>query len=343
MQGLSRLSLVIMKAVIKLFFKIYFYTLNLIFLTNYFDAKKNLSCPICKFPESNLQLKVKVSNILYYDNRKIANYFYNLQFLGKYSLVKDFSSLNYMAGYLFKNHFYRCSKCFTIFSIGVRIFNRFVPQVDNFYSQNYRFGTNFGRTHLVNTKRVINFVTLVSSYLPYKGKLLDVGCAEGAALSILKLNGFNVFGIEPSEPMVNFGKSKFKLTDEEIVTGYYNNFTFPDNYFDGIISYHVIEHIKEPKIFLKNIFSHLKKEGYLFLSTPSAELSMKHFEQTGRNLNFHDGHLILTSTKKYMELLNLIGFEIIDIIENIPLNNQEQTNAIGEKPCGVTFIAKKLS
>lgn len=327
----------------KVILKFYFLILIPIFTTNYFGAdKKRSECPICKFSKVNLQLKVKIQNVSYYDNRKIAYYFYNLKFLGKYSLVWNFSSLNYLVGYPFKNHFYRCAQCFTIFSNGVKIFNRFVQQVDYFYNQSYRFGTNFGRIHLVNTKRVINFAKLVSDYLPYKGKLLDVGCAEGATLNVLKLNGFDVFGIEPSEPMVNFGKEEFQLTDHEIVTGYYNDFTFPDNFFDGIISYHVIEHIKEPKVFLKNFFSHLKNGGYLFLSTPSAELSLNHFELTGRNLNFHDGHLILTSIKKYLELFNLIGFKVIDIIENIPLNNQEQINVIGEKPCGVTFIAKKL-
>lgn len=216
----------------------------------------------------NLQLKVKIQNVSYYDNRKIAYYFYNLKFLGKYSLVWNFSSLNYLVGYPFKNHFYRCAQCFTIFSNGVKIFNRFVQQVDYFYNQSYRFGTNFGRIHLVNTKRVINFAKLVSDYLPYKGKLLDVGCAEGATLNVLKLNGFDVFGIEPSEPMVNFGKEEFQLTDHEIVTGYYNDFTFPDNFFDGIISYHVIEHIKEPKVFLKNFFSHLKMGVTYFFQLP---------------------------------------------------------------------------
>jgi hypothetical protein len=79
----------------------------------------------------------------------------------------------------------------------------------------------------------------------------------------------------------------------------------------------------------------------LFLSTPSAEISLNYFKLTGRNLNFHDGHLILTSTKKYLELFTLIGFDIIKIIENIPINNQEKINSVGEKACGITFILRK--
>jgi hypothetical protein len=126
--------------------KIYFLFLNFIFITNYLISLKNdLACPICKFSKGNLVLKVNISNVNYYDNRKIANYFYNLKFLGKYSRVKNISSLNYMAGYFFKNHFYSCSQCFTIYSCGIKILNKFVPQVDNFYDQSYRFGVKFGR------------------------------------------------------------------------------------------------------------------------------------------------------------------------------------------------------
>ena len=327
---------------IKTVLKIYFLTLNLLFITNYFSSqKKHLACPICEFPKGNLVLKVNISNVNYYDNRKIANYFYQLKFLGKYSRVKNISSLNYMACYFFKNYFYRCSKCFTIYSCGVKILNRFVPQDDNFYDEGYRFGVKFGRQHMVNTKRVINFTKLISKYLPDKGKLLDVGCAEGATLHSLKVNGFKVVGIEPSEPMVNFGREELELTENEIFQGYYKFSTFPNNYFNGIICYHVIEHIKAPKEFLENFFRHLVGGGYVFLSTPSAELSMNYFELTGRNLNFHDGHLILTSTKKYLEFITLIGFQIIDVISNIPLENQEKINFSGEKPCGVTFILKK--
>ena len=47
------------------------------------------------------------------------------------------------------------------------------------------------------------------------------------------------------------------------------------NYFDIVICKHVIEHVKNVKLFSKNLIGLLKKDGFLFLETPDLERVVK--------------------------------------------------------------------
>lgn len=105
-----------------------------------------------------------------------------------------------------------------------------------------------------------------------KSKILDIGCGAGIPIDkFLIENGFNITGIDISSEQIklakqNLHKGNFFVKDMSEID-------FPKNYFDAIISFYAIFHIKREehqKLFDK-LFSILKPNGYLLVTMGSEE------------------------------------------------------------------------
>jgi len=104
-------------------------------------------------------------------------------------------------------------------------------------------------------------------------KLLDVGCGRGDFLKSFKDLGLNVYGID-------IEKSKSEIArNVEIYNCNFelNSFPFEDNFFDIIFSKSVIEHLKTPDSFIKEIYRVLKPGGTAIVMTPDWQSQMKIF------------------------------------------------------------------
>lgn len=99
------------------------------------------------------------------------------------------------------------------------------------------------------------------------GKVLDVGCATGDMLVLLKNLGWDVYGIDIDKKGIQIAKAR-GLKNLRVGT-YKDVDAYPDNYFDCIRLYHVIEHIDDPSLCLKILYRKLKPQGELFLCTPN--------------------------------------------------------------------------
>jgi SAM-dependent methyltransferase len=95
-------------------------------------------------------------------------------------------------------------------------------------------------------------------------KVLDIGCGEGLVSKIFKSLNKEVTTIEPGE-----GKPRLPEFDP-IIIDYkddYLNINFEEK-FDVIWCSHVLEHIRNPAIFLDKIFNDLNEGGTLALTVP---------------------------------------------------------------------------
>ena len=89
-----------------------------------------------------------------------------------------------------------------------------------------------------------------------------------------------------------------------------DKFTFDDNKFDLVISLAVLEHLKNPDIFLSESRRVLKKESYLFLSTPNWKYS--------KNIFYDDvTHVKPYSPESLAEILSIKKFMDIKIMPNL--------------------------
>lgn len=94
---------------------------------------------------------------------------------------------------------------------------------------------------------------------------LDVGCGTGIVLSELAHAGMRLVGVDISQPSIMVCKEK-KL-DCQIYDG--TRLPFPDNSFDIVGSFNVLEHVDDPMEFLAEQKRVLKPKGFMILACPN--------------------------------------------------------------------------
>lgn len=98
------------------------------------------------------------------------------------------------------------------------------------------------------------------------GSILDIGCSSGSFLSTLQNNGWNLFGIE-MEP-ATAAKAR-ATTGANVFVGDVVDAPFPDEYFDAITCFDLLEHVYDPQQLLSKARDWLKPDGVLYLVLPN--------------------------------------------------------------------------
>jgi ubiquinone/menaquinone biosynthesis C-methylase UbiE len=150
--------------------------------------------------------------------------------------------------------------------------------------------------------------------LPRQATVLDVGCGEGRFLkrasmirSDLKLSGLDIdVYLESIKPQDLEG---FALSDSN------KPLPFKEETFDFIHCSHIIEHLNQPFLFLKEVFRILKKNASVYIETPEAKTVFYPSLGTTGSLNFYDDPThIRPYTKESLRRLALqAGFKETDI------------------------------
>lgn len=152
----------------------------------------------------------------------------------------------------------------------------------------------------------IQNVPAIPSYVR-DGKILDIGCGDGDTLVMLKKLGWETYGLDIDSQAVEIAKKRginAKLGTFREISKY------PDNYFDAIRLYHVIEHIDNPSECLSLIRKKLKREGELLIGTPNINSVIAFlFKSYWYNLDT-PRHLFLFSPQTLGKLLNKNDFFI---------------------------------
>ncbi|MBN1135260.1 MAG: class I SAM-dependent methyltransferase [Anaerolineae bacterium] len=100
------------------------------------------------------------------------------------------------------------------------------------------------------------------------GRLLDLGCGSGGFLrEMQRLPGWQVQGIELSQEMAAFGREQLGL---EVQAGTLEEARLPDDAFDVVTMWDVLEHLPDPLSALREIHRILKSGGVLISSSPNA-------------------------------------------------------------------------
>lgn len=98
-----------------------------------------------------------------------------------------------------------------------------------------------------------------------KGELLDFGCGPGFFLAVASEHGWQGRGIELSKESVAFARSQGLRVEEG---GIENLAQIPDGSFDCLTAFDVIEHLPNPRRFLREALRILRPGGVLVITTP---------------------------------------------------------------------------
>ena len=153
------------------------------------------------------------------------------------------------------------------------------------------------------------FDLLISEQAGIK-KILDVGCGEGEFLEICQKAGTECFGVDISNYALKKakGKVKGKLASVNVET---EKLPYPDEYFDTITSFDLLEHLRNPGFLFRELKRVLKKDGLLFLTTPNGDYWPAGF--LGHFVRDDPTHINIQGKKYWCKYLKKAGFSSIKI------------------------------
>jgi len=116
--------------------------------------------------------------------------------------------------------------------------------------------------HFVKGIALKNKLNLINNCSSSKGNLLDIGAGTGDFLLTAKQNGWNTIGVEPSERAkgIAIGKGiKFSNSTNELES----------NSFDVITMWHVLEHVPNLDLQIKELKRLIKPNGTIIIAVPN--------------------------------------------------------------------------
>lgn len=107
--------------------------------------------------------------------------------------------------------------------------------------------------------------------LNLRGKILDIGCADGRFLKIMKDMGWDIYGIEMDS--ISAEKAKKRCQTTNIFNGTLQEIqsSFPSHFFDVITFFEVFEHQTDPLVFFHSVKKLLKSKGIIAGSVPNRD------------------------------------------------------------------------
>ena len=104
---------------------------------------------------------------------------------------------------------------------------------------------------------------------PSPGTMLDVGMGWGYALYAARTLGWEVYGTEVSETMVETARQELGIENAHL--GSLMDAAYPANRFDLVFMWHTLEHVDSPGAYMREIQRVLKPGGIALFGVPHAD------------------------------------------------------------------------
>lgn len=176
--------------------------------------------------------------------------------------------------------------------------------------------------------------------------VLDLGCGSGyGSRRLLDHKSKSVVAVDIDPKIINFAKKNYPHKKLSFKVANATKLPFNDNKFDVVVSFEVIEHLKDYNTYIKEILRVLKPKGQFIFSTPNklkhrANTSAYHFKEfTPLELNklfskykchlklfgqFFKNQNFIEAEKEYFKRYNYITFggnkNIKKLLNIIPSN-----------------------
>ncbi len=231
---------------------------------------------------------------------------------GSTQLTKELTCKDFVAtGETFNLH--RCKECSFLFTNPRPAIAEIGP-----YYQSDRYVSHAGnKANLPFMYKVYDVVRdysikqklkLIKTYHK-QGNLMDLGCGLGYFLDgAIKDNTFNSTGVDVSQDAIDYVKHKFgyNVLNESALD------TLPQESFDAITQWHVLEHVHTLNERMQQLHRLLKPTGTMFIAVPNSNSwDAKHYKE------FWDGydvprHLYHFNQESFGLLMKKHGFTVVD-------------------------------
>ena len=152
------------------------------------------------------------------------------------------------------------------------------------------------------------------SYFEHCSNVLDIGCARGEFLELLKEHHIQGYGIDVNHTMVEYCQKKGLEAKKADAISHLQS--LPSNSLDGIFLVHLVEHfsIHDLHVLLQLCFDKLQQHHYLVIETPNPR-SLYAFSQYFYKDLSHDKPL---HPEALQHLVKTVGFQQVQIEDKHP-------------------------
>lgn len=176
------------------------------------------------------------------------------------------------------------------------------------------------------------FVKFIIEYTNLNnGSVLDIACNDGTQLDYFKNNGWQTYGIDPSENLYDISSK-----NHNIICDYFGYKHF-DNKFDVITAQNVFAHNEDAKEFLNNCYELMHDDSLLFIQTSQSEMINNNEFDT----IYHE-HLSFFNINSFNELTKRTKLYLTDVIKT-PVHGVSYVFVLSKKKINNYLIENLIS
>jgi 2-polyprenyl-3-methyl-5-hydroxy-6-metoxy-1,4-benzoquinol methylase len=165
----------------------------------------------------------------------------------------------------------------------------------------------YSRNNYLSPVTIKRYYELLDEFEKYRktGKILDVGCGTGLFLAEALKRGWEVYGTEFTDKAIEIcTKKNIRMHQGKLDPAW-----FPDETFDIITSFEVLEHINNPVEEVRNINKILRTGGLFYFTTPNFNAVERFFLKSNYNVIGYPEHLAYYTKHTVNYLLSGNGFK----------------------------------
>lgn len=163
----------------------------------------------------------------------------------------------------------------------------------------------------------------IARLLPKGGRVCDLGCGHAVYLQQFKALGFEVIGVDPDPAAraqaAEAGVTVLAGTGEDVPD------TLADGAFDLVIMTHSLEHCRNPRKALDNVYRLTKPGGHCYIEVPNCACA--HFRTFTICSEMFDAprHIYFFSPDNLKAMMTGIGFTPVDMLYQGYVRNFDQS------------------
>ncbi len=179
-------------------------------------------------------------------------------------------------------------------------------QLDYIYNDVFTYPVEFSKS---DTKGYSRYIFQIEKLLSQRsGRLLDIGCASGLLLSRAVAQGWEAFGLDTSERLLEVALQR--VPQASLFPGPIESAGYGSDYFDAVIALNLLEHLRDPVKLLEEVDRVLRPGGiFLFKTVRIDSIPARKRKMNWDHLKW-PGHLIWYSKKSLDLVLQNANFRV---------------------------------
>ena len=201
-----------------------------------------------------------------------------------------------------------CGFCFANQIPSQEVFDLYYREMSKYEINEQKFQENIYEFEKFN-----QMVSWIIPFLEkYQARILEIGCATGLLLSLIKRKGYeNILGVDPSPACAETAE---KLYGIRVLTNTLSNLSIEKQSADFLILAGVLEHIRELDISLKHLWDILAPNGKIYVSVPDASQYLNGEDAPFQEFSIE--HINFFGPTSLTNLMNKNGFSLVDYKQN---------------------------